>query len=128
MCSMSRDPVWEDSTICTAVAPDAVSTVRTYVHTGLLYGPGFSQDAQDRVLYVAPVALVAVVGLAWIVFHAASGRGQTHTLLQLLALAEGVAALLLRRRKPAGALASILAVYPVPSRGRPSRSGPLDER
>ena len=70
-----------------------------------------SQQARDRMLYVAPVALVAAAGLAWIVFHASSGRGQTHTLFQLLALAEGVAALLLRRRKPAGALASILAVY-----------------
>jgi hypothetical protein len=72
---------------------------------------GLSQGARDQLLYVAPVALVAVVGLAWIVFHASSGRGQIHMLFQLLALAEGAAALLLRRRKPAGALASILAVY-----------------
>jgi len=33
MCSISRDPRWEDWTICTAVAPDAVLTVRTH-------GPG----------------------------------------------------------------------------------------
>ena len=62
-------------------------------------------------LYLAPVVLVAAAGLAWIVCHPASGRGQTHTLFQVLALAESVAALLLRRRKPAAALASILAVY-----------------
>lgn len=30
MCSMSRDPCREECTICTAVAPDAVFTVRTY--------------------------------------------------------------------------------------------------
>ncbi len=71
----------------------------------------FSQEARDRVLYLTPVALVAVAGLARIVFRAPSGRGQAHTLFQILALAENVTALLLRHRKPAGALASILAVY-----------------
>jgi hypothetical protein len=30
MCSTSRDPRWEEHTICTAVAPDAVLTVRRY--------------------------------------------------------------------------------------------------
>jgi hypothetical protein len=70
-----------------------------------------SQEGRDRVLYVAPVALVAAVGMAWIVFHASSGRGQAHTLFQILALTENVIALLLRRRKPVGALASILLVY-----------------
>ncbi|GHH42202.1 hypothetical protein GCM10017774_38140 [Lentzea cavernae] len=30
MCSMSRDPRREEYTICTALAPDAVFTVRTY--------------------------------------------------------------------------------------------------
>ena len=39
MCSISRDPRWEEYTICTAVAPDAVFTVRTY-GTRQLYGPG----------------------------------------------------------------------------------------
>jgi hypothetical protein len=29
MCSMSREPRWEEYAICTAVAPDAVLTVRT---------------------------------------------------------------------------------------------------
>jgi hypothetical protein len=39
MCSISRDPRREEYTICTAVAPDAVFTVRTY-GTRQLYGPG----------------------------------------------------------------------------------------
>jgi len=30
MCSMSRDPRREECTICTALAPDADFTVRTY--------------------------------------------------------------------------------------------------
>lgn len=72
---------------------------------------GLSQAARNRLLYIAPVVLVAAVGLTWIALHASAGRGQTHTLFQLLALAESVAALLLRRRKPAGALAGILAAY-----------------
>ena len=70
-----------------------------------------SRRARNRVLYLAPVGLVAVVGLAWVLAHAESGRGQMHTLFQLLALAESVTALLLRRRKPVGTLASILVVY-----------------
>jgi len=70
-----------------------------------------SQDARNRLLYVAPVALVAALGLAWIAVHASPGRGHAHTLFQVLALAESVAALLLRHRKPAGALAGILAAY-----------------
>ncbi len=47
MCSMSRDPRWQDSTICTAAAPDAVSAVRTDVHTGLIYGPGLVHKSLD---------------------------------------------------------------------------------
>src|SRR6266511_369514 len=42
MCSMSRDPRREECTICTALAPDAVFTVRTYGDTGIPYGPGLS--------------------------------------------------------------------------------------
>jgi hypothetical protein len=30
---MSRDPRWDECTICTAVAPDEVFTVRTYGDT-----------------------------------------------------------------------------------------------
>jgi hypothetical protein len=37
--SISRDPCWEEYTICTAIAPDAVFTVRTYGDTASLYGP-----------------------------------------------------------------------------------------
>jgi membrane-bound metal-dependent hydrolase YbcI (DUF457 family) len=77
----------------------------------LTSAPAVARTRKDLVLYLAPVALVAAAGAAWIVSHPASARGQTHTLFQVLALAESVVALLLRRRKPAAALASILAVY-----------------
>ncbi|HEY2125709.1 MAG TPA: hypothetical protein VGH77_00835 [Streptosporangiaceae bacterium] len=62
-------------------------------------------------LYAAPVVLIALYGALWITLHAGGGRGSAHTLRQSLALAETVLALLLRARKPAGALAGILAVY-----------------
>ena len=39
MCSMSREPRRLEYTICTAVAPDAVFTVRTYGDTRPPYGP-----------------------------------------------------------------------------------------
>jgi hypothetical protein len=44
MCSISRDPRCEEYPICTAVAPDAVLTVRTYC-TGPLYGPGLGRKS-----------------------------------------------------------------------------------
>jgi hypothetical protein len=62
-------------------------------------------------LNTAPVIVIALYGALWIALHAGGGRGSTHTLFQSLALAEATLALLLRRRKPAGALAAILAVY-----------------
>jgi hypothetical protein len=63
------------------------------------------------VLYTAPVVVIALYGAVWIVLHTGSGRGSAHTLFQSLALAEATLALLLRGRKPVGALAGILAVY-----------------
>ena len=66
---------------------------------------------RHRVLYTAPVVVIALYGAVWITLHAGSGRGSAHTLFQSLALAEATLALLLRRRKPVGALAGILAVY-----------------
>jgi uncharacterized membrane protein YfcA len=60
---------------------------------------------------VAPVIPIVVFGGAWIAWHASGGRGGTHTMFQALALAENAIALLLRRRKPVGALAGILVVY-----------------
>jgi len=39
MCSISRDPRRDEYTICTAVAPDAVLTVRRYGDTTPAYGP-----------------------------------------------------------------------------------------
>ena len=60
--------------------------------------------------HLAPVLLVAVWGVAWIGFHA-SQRAYVHSLFQTLALAESVIALLLRGRKPVGALVGILIAY-----------------
>jgi hypothetical protein len=54
---------------------------------------------------------IAVFGAVWIVLHATAGRGGTHTLFQVLAVTEYTIALLLRGRKPVGALAGILVVY-----------------
>jgi hypothetical protein len=65
----------------------------------------------NRVFYLAPVVVALVWGATWITIHAPEARGITHPLFQSLALVETVTALLLRRRKPVGALASILAVY-----------------
>lgn len=48
MCSTSRDPRRDEYTICTAVAPDAVFTVRTYGETGPLYGPSLVHNSGDR--------------------------------------------------------------------------------
>ena len=62
-------------------------------------------------LYTAPVVVVALYGALWIALHAGGGCGSAHTLFQSLALAEATLALLLRSRKPVGALAGILAVY-----------------
>ena len=62
-------------------------------------------------LYAAPVIVIALYGALWIALHAGGGRGSAHTFFQSLALAETVVALFLRRRKPVGALAGIVAVY-----------------
>src|SRR5262249_52304727 len=45
-CSISRDPRWEEYTICTAVAPEDVFTVRTY-GTRQLYGHPASAHFQS---------------------------------------------------------------------------------
>ena len=58
-----------------------------------------------------PVIVVVLLGGTWIAVHASAGRGQVHTVFQVLALAESAVALLLRRRKPVGALAGILVAY-----------------
>ena len=61
-------------------------------------------------VHLAPVLLVAAWGVTWISLHASQHTG-VHTLFQTLALAETVIALLLRRRKPVGALVGILIAY-----------------
>ena len=58
-----------------------------------------------------PVLPIALFGAVWIALHAQAGRAGTHTMFQVLALAECAIALLLRGRKPVGALAGILVVY-----------------
>lgn len=58
-----------------------------------------------------PVFPVVLFGAAWIVMQTGAGRSGTHTLFQALALAECTIALLLRGRKPVGALAGIVVVY-----------------
>jgi hypothetical protein len=60
---------------------------------------------------VAPAVLVAAWGVAWIADHASARGGHVHTLFQTAALTESVVALLVRRRKPVGALAGILVTY-----------------
>ena len=47
-CSISRDPCREEYTICTAIAPDAAFTFRTYGDTASLYGPGLMRNLADR--------------------------------------------------------------------------------
>ncbi len=64
-----------------------------------------------QILHATPVAVTALYGALWIALHAGGGRASAHTLWQSLALAETLLALLLRHRKPAGALAGILAAY-----------------
>jgi hypothetical protein len=63
------------------------------------------------VVYLAPALVTLLWGTSWIALHAHEARGLVHPLFQSLALVENVSALLLRRRKPIGALAGILAVY-----------------
>jgi hypothetical protein len=66
---------------------------------------------QSALLHAAPVVIIATYGSLWITLHAGAGRSTAHTLWQSLALTETVIALLLRERKPAGALAGVLAAY-----------------
>jgi hypothetical protein len=63
------------------------------------------------ILHAAPVVIITIYGALWITLHAGGGRSSAHTLWQSLALTETVIALLLRQRKPAGALAGVLAGY-----------------
>jgi hypothetical protein len=69
---------------------------------------GFIQSLS--VAEIIPALAFALYGATWIIFHA-SARGITHSLFQALALAEGVTATLLVRRKPLGSLLSILIIY-----------------
>jgi len=66
---------------------------------------------RSALLHAAPAVIMAVYGALWITLRAGGGRSSAHTLWQSLALTETVMALLLRQRKPVGALAGILAAY-----------------
>jgi hypothetical protein len=48
MCSISRDPRRDEWTICTAVAPDVVFTVRRYGDTGPAYGRRLVRNFSDH--------------------------------------------------------------------------------
>ncbi len=65
----------------------------------------------NRVLYLTPIGGALIWGIWWIATHAYLAHGLVHPLFQSLALTENVTALLLRRRKPVGAIAGILVVY-----------------
>ncbi len=67
--------------------------------------------ARPWMLQAAPAIVIATYGALWIATQASAGRGSAHTLWQSLALSENMLALLMRHRKPVGALAGILAVY-----------------
>jgi hypothetical protein len=62
-------------------------------------------------VHFVPNLLVAAWGAYWVATHGAGRGGSVHTIFQTAALAESVVALLLRRRKPVGALVGILAAY-----------------
>jgi hypothetical protein len=62
------------------------------------------------VVDVVPAIVLAVYGVSWIIVHA-SARSMAHTVFQGLALAEGVVAILLVRRKALASLLGTLAVF-----------------
>jgi len=68
-------------------------------------------QCQGRSRVVSGGRSVAGYGAWWIAARTGGGRAATHTLWQSLTLTEVTVALLLRRRKPVGALVGILAAY-----------------
>jgi len=46
MCSMSRDPRYDEYRICTGIAPEVVFTVRTCGDTRPPYGPALVRNFQ----------------------------------------------------------------------------------
>src|SRR5215831_8626454 len=66
---------------------------------------------RKRVLDVAPVVAVVVVGALLIAFDSGSATRGAHKIWLSIVLAESAVALLFRRRHPVGALAGVLATF-----------------
>jgi len=74
-CSISRDPQWEEYTICTAVAPDDVFTVRTYGDTRQPYGhppsahfqPHKPRNRRSATRKITQAEIVSQVGYGFVV-------------------------------------------------------------
>jgi hypothetical protein len=66
---------------------------------------------RQKVLEIAPVVVVVVVGALLIAFDNGTGLRSTHQIWLSIVLAESAAALLFRRRHPVGALAGVLTTF-----------------
>jgi hypothetical protein len=66
---------------------------------------------RQRVLDVAPVVAVVVVGALLIALDSGAGLRGAHKVWLSIVLAESAVALLFRRRHPVGALAGVLAAF-----------------
>ena len=65
----------------------------------------------QKVLHIAPVVVVVVVGALLIAFDTGAGPRSTHKIWLGVVLAESAVALLFRRRHPVGALAGVLTTF-----------------
>ena len=66
---------------------------------------------RQRVLHIAPVVAVVVVGALLIAFESGSAARGAHKIWLGIVLAESAVALLFRRRHPVGALTGVLATF-----------------
>jgi hypothetical protein len=66
---------------------------------------------RQKVLNIAPVVAVVVVGALLIAFDTGAGLRSTHQIWLSVVLAESAVALLFRRRHPVEALAGVLATF-----------------
>jgi hypothetical protein len=66
---------------------------------------------RQKVVDVAPVVAVVVVGALLIAFDSGAGLRGAHKIWLSIVLAESAVALLIRRRHPVGALAGVLATF-----------------
>jgi hypothetical protein len=66
---------------------------------------------RQKVLDIAPVVAVVVVGALLIAFDTGGGLRSTHQIWLSIVLAESAVALLFRRRRPVGALAGVLTTF-----------------